>query len=192
MIKRILKAKDPALRQVSKPVAKLDKKVLQVVKDLQNTLKKQTDPPGVGLAAPQIGVFLRILSVANGKQTTIFINPEVTETSKRINDPLKKDEEDFNTAKQDNLTMEGCLSLPNFYGPVVRSEKITIRYQTPKKVSSQWILVEEEKTFSGFPAQVIQHELDHLEGILFIDRLLEQKKGLFVIKNNEWHEVNFP
>lgn len=184
MIRRILQAKDPKLRQVSKPVANLDKKALQVVKDLQNTLKKQTDPPGVGLAAPQIGVFLRILLVASGKKSTIFINPEVVEVSKRINDPLKKDEDDF--------TMEGCLSLPNFYGPVVRAQKLTIRYQTPKKVASQWILVEEEKSFTGFQAQVIQHELDHLEGILFVDRLLEQKRGLFVIKNDEWQEVNFP
>lgn len=180
-VKRILQAKDPKLRQVSKPVVKLDKKTLQVIQDLQDTLKKQTDPPGVGLAAPQIGAFLRIFLLASGKSVTTFVNPEVLEISKKENDPLAKDDEDF--------TMEGCLSLPNFYGPVKRAYSVTVKYQTPKKVASQWLLVEEEKVFKGFGAQVIQHEIDHLQGVLFVDRLLEQKRGLFVIKNNEWQEV---
>lgn len=184
MIKKILPAKNPLLRNKSKLVSKLDKKTLQIIQDLQDTLKKQSDPPGVGLAAPQIGVFLRIFILANGKKITTFINPEITESSKKMSDPLKKDEKDF--------TMEGCLSLPNYYGPVKRSSTITIKYQTPKKIASQWILVEIEKQFSGFSAQVIQHEYDHLEGVLFVDRLLEQKRGLFIIKNNEWQEVLLP
>ncbi|MDO8452130.1 MAG: peptide deformylase [bacterium] len=184
MIRRILLAKDPKLRHKSRPVGKLDKKTLSVIKDLQDTLKKQTAPPGVGLAAPQLGVFLRIFLVLDGKKSMVFVNPEIVEASKKTNDPLKAKDEDF--------TMEGCLSLPNVYGPVVRSATITVRYQTPRIASSEWLLVEEEKEFKGFTAQVIQHELDHLEGILFVDRLLEQKRGLFEIKNNEWHEISFP
>ena len=192
MTRRILLAKDPKLRRSSRPVGKLDKKTLSVIKDLQDTLKKQTNPPGVGLAAPQLGVFSRIFLVLDGKKSIVFVNPEIVEASKKTNDPLKAKDADFNTVEQDNPTMEGCLSLPNVYGPVVRSATITVRYQTPRIASSEWLLVEEEKGFKGFLAQVIQHEIDHLEGILFVDRLLEQKRGLFVIKNNEWQEISFP
>lgn len=184
VVKRILPAKDPKLRHKSRAVGKLDKKTLALIKDLQDTLRMQTSPPGVGLAAPQLGVFSRIFLVQVGKKSIIFVNPEIVESSKKTNDPLKAKDKDF--------TMEGCLSLPNVYGPVVRSATITVRYQTPRKASSEWLLVEEEKEFKGFTAQVIQHELDHLEGVLFVDRLLEQKRGLYVIKNNEWQEIQFP
>jgi methionyl-tRNA formyltransferase len=78
--------------------------------------------------------------------------------------------------------MEGCLSLPNFYGPLTRSPKIKVEYQNERG--------EKIKEFrSGFEAQIIQHEVDHLNGVLFIDRLLEQKKPLFELVNGEWEEV---
>ena len=79
--------------------------------------------------------------------------------------------------------MEGCLSLPHFYGPLKRPPKIKIEYLDEdgnKKID----------TFEGLEAQIIQHEIDHLEGVLFIDRLLEQKEKLYEYVDGEWEEVD--
>jgi peptide deformylase len=78
--------------------------------------------------------------------------------------------------------MEGCLSLPNYYTPLSRSKEVTLKYMNEKG---------EELTeiFHNFEAQIVQHEVDHLSGIMFVDRLLEQKKTLYKLVNNEWEEV---
>ncbi len=78
--------------------------------------------------------------------------------------------------------LEGCLSLPYYYGPLVRSPKITVRYLNEKGEKTT-------ETFDGFNAQIILHEIDHLNGILFIDRLLEEKKPLYKVDGDEWEEV---
>ena len=88
--------------------------------------------------------------------------------------------------------MEGCLSLPHYYGPVERAWTITVQYQEPKMDNGRWKLENVQQTFSAFPAQIIQHEVDHLEGKIFVDRLLEQNRQLFQLKNNEWVEVELP
>ena len=79
--------------------------------------------------------------------------------------------------------MEGCLSLPHFYGPVKKPDVVELEYLDEKGKKQR-------KTFRGFMAQIIQHEVDHLEGVLFIDRLLEQNKPLYEYKNGEWTEVD--
>ena len=78
--------------------------------------------------------------------------------------------------------MEGCLSLPHYYGPLKRPKKITIKY-----LNSEANEVIED--FVGFTAQIVQHEIDHLNGILFIDRLLTDKKPLYKLAGDEWEEV---
>ena len=78
--------------------------------------------------------------------------------------------------------MEGCLSLPHYYGPLLRPDKVKAKYLNEKGDTVT-------ETFHGFEAQIIQHEVDHLVGILFVDRLLEQKKPLFELVDDEWQEV---
>lgn len=171
MVKKVLPSTNPKLRGRSKPVGKVDKKVLSIIKDLKDTLSIQKDPEGVGLAAPQIGKFLRIFVMLDAGELRAVINPEIIRVSKEKAGELKKGE-----------LMEGCLSLPHYYGPLKRPKKITIKYTNEDGKES----VED---FVGFTAQIVQHEIDHLNGILFIDRLLTSKKPLYKLVNDEWEEV---
>lgn len=174
MIRKILSSKEPSLRQKSKPVKKIDKKILQIIEDLKDTLKIQKDPEGVGLAAPQIGKNLRIF-ICNYKDfNRVVINPEIISISKNNNKTK--------SLKNKKEILEGCLSLPNYYGPLNRADKVTLKYMDEKGKNIN-------ETFTGFNAQIILHEIDHLDGILFLDRLLEQKKPLYKVEGNEWEEV---
>lgn len=172
MIQKIVTVKDPLLRIRSKEINNLDKKILNLVKDLKETLAVQKDPIGVGLAAPQIGKNLRIFAVKPKEIIKIIINPEIISVSKEAKE--LKDEH--------TKLMEGCLSLPNLYGPLKRPDSIKVNYLNEKgdKLTS---------LFDGFEAQIIQHEIDHLNGVLFTDRLLEQKKPLYELVDGEWERV---
>ena len=173
MLQKILDAKDPKLRKKSKAIKKIDKKALSVIEDLKDTLAAQDDPEGIGLAAPQIGKRLRIFVMKPEEKLKVIINPEVVKISKS---------EKTNKKQKESKIMEGCLSLPHFYGPIRRVDKIKIKYKDEKgKVKTE--------EFQGINAQIVQHEMDHLDGILFIDRLLEQKKPLYEYKNGEWERV---
>jgi peptide deformylase len=170
MIRKIVPVTDPVLRKKSKPVKKVDKKIKSLIGDLKDTLLAQKNPEGVGLAAPQIGKNLEIFAMKQGKEITIVINPKIL--SIKVTKKITKD----------TKTLEGCLSLPNFYGPLIRSKKITIKYlsEEGKKVTN---------TFKGFSAQIIQHEIDHLNGVLFVDHLLEKKQPLYEYKSGSWSKV---
>ncbi|MBI2590390.1 MAG: peptide deformylase [Candidatus Blackburnbacteria bacterium] len=98
--------------------------------------------------------------------------------------------------------MEGCLSLPHYYGPVQRAESVTLKYlkiaaegepRSPRCEAGLWRenlkLKTSRRKFSGFLAHIIQHEVDHLNGILFVDRLLQQNRTLFQLKGKEWNKV---
>lgn len=174
MVRKILSAKEPSLRIPSKEVGRIDKKVIQIVGDLKETLATQKDPEGVGLAAPQIGKNLKIFVVSFDNTKLTVINPTVESVSSQLTD---------DSGKKDQI-MEGCLSLPHFYGPLKRAKTVTIKYLTQEG---------EKKTqkFEGFLAQIIQHEMDHLNGVLFVDRLIEQKRSLFKLVDEEWEEVEW-
>lgn len=182
-VRKIVTTKNPKLRQKSKPVEKMDKKIQDLVKDLGDTLKDQKDPEGVGLAAPQIGVNLRVFVMLDQGEIVPVINPEIISISEESNDPKNK-EEDY--------VMEGCLSLPHYYGPVERSWEVTMKYQKPVQKDSTLELENTQKTFKGFSAQIIQHEVDHLDGKIFVDRLLEQERQLYELKGKKWQEVELP
>lgn len=172
MIRKILRSGDPKLREICKPVIKIDEKVLEIIKDLNDTLAVQKDPEGVGLAAPQIGKTVRIFAMSYKNIKRIVINPEVI----RKPQPISK------SKKGQNEILEGCLSLPNYYSSLKRGENITIKY-----LNQEGKAVTEE--FKGFYAQIVMHEIDHLNGILFLDRLLEQKKPLYKLTGEKWEEV---
>ncbi|MBI3397407.1 peptide deformylase [Candidatus Woesebacteria bacterium] len=166
MIQKILNSKNPKLRMVSKPAGKIDKKVKDLIQDLKDTLKIQKDPEGVGLAAPQIGKNLRVFFVNHEGLARIVINPEIL-AIKTVKTKKKK-------ADSDSTIMEGCLSLPHYYGPLKRANRVKVKYLDEDGVE----VVEE---FKDFAAQIILHEIDHLNGYLFVDRLIEQDQPLYVV-----------
>ena len=178
MVLKVVGVKSPILRQKARPVAKMDKKILQLVKDMQDTLAKQRDPEGVGLAAPQIGKSLQLFVINYKKLQRVVINPEIIE----IPPASKKKKEQIGKKKPGREILEGCLSLPHYYGPIERNKKIKIKYQDERGKE----VVEE---FLGFDAQIVAHEIDHLNGVLFVDRILEQRAPLYKFDGDDWEEV---
>lgn len=173
---KIVHAPAPILTKGVRQVKKIDKKIRELVYDMEETLIAQTDPQGVGLAAPQIDVDLAIFIIKPTlkSETLVFINPKILETkvaSPTLAPATKKDEEE-------DVKLEGCLSIPKIWGPVTRNAKVLLEYQD---------LTGEKRTewFGGFKAVIIQHETDHLNGILFTERVLEQKNKLYEEKNGE-------
>lgn len=173
---KIVHAPAPVLTKGVRQVKKIDKKIRELVYDMEETLIAQTDPQGVGLAAPQIDVDLAIFIIKPTlkSETLVFINPKILET--KVAGPTsasstKKDDEE-------DVKLEGCLSIPKIWGPVTRNAKVLLEYQD---------LTGEKRTewFGGFKAVIIQHETDHLNGILFTERVLEQKNKLYEEKNGE-------
>lgn len=175
MIRKIVQSKEPSLRQKSKKVGKIDKKVLGIIKDLKDTLAIQKDPEGVGLAAPQIGKNVRIFACSYKDFQRVVVNPEILSIEKSKPHSAK-------APRGKKEILEGCLSLPNYYGPLKRAEKVTLKYLNEKGE-------EVTEVFEGFNAQIILHEVDHLNGILFLDRLFEQKQPLYKVTGDEWEEM---
>lgn len=174
MVQKVIQSKDPLLRKTAKAVAKVDKKILGVIKDLKDTLRTQKEPEGVGLAAPQIGKSLRIFVTDYKNFRRVIINPEVIKTE-------KSDAKDVERKPKKEI-LEGCLSLPYYYGPLKRADIVTLKYLNEEGE-------ETTETFKGFDAQIVLHEVDHLNGILFVDHILSEKKPLYRVDGNEWEEV---
>ncbi len=172
MILDILDAKTPSLRQKSRKVKTIDKKVKKLISDMKETLVVQKDPEGVGLAAPQVGKNYQIFLMRPKDKIKVVINPNII--SQKASSKSKS---------QENKIMEGCLSLPHFYGPLERDYEVTLEYMDEKSD-----LIKE--TFVGFEAQIVQHEIDHLNGILFVDRLLQANKPLYEWVDGEWERVD--
>lgn len=166
---KIITVPDPRLRTKSKAIV-FDKKTVQVIKELRETLVTKEGTKGVGLSAVQIGVLQRVFVAFSNKskKMLVFINPEILWYSKR----------ETKGAPESRNKYEGCLSVPGIWGMVKRSCAIKIKYQT----ETGRALV---RRFSGLTAIVIQHEYDHLNGILFVDRALEQKSKLYQLKTDE-------
>lgn len=170
----------PVLRKIAKPIEVVDKRLLDIISDMSKTLLAAKDPEGVGLAAPQVGLPLRMFLIRPevGNPIGIFINPEIINYSQRQQTPESK-----------KGVYEGCLSIPYHYSPLKRSMSVTVKYQTLDPKSPKPELVSKNEVFSGFPAHIIQHEMDHLNGILFIDHVLSQNSKLYLIKGKAWQEI---
>lgn len=139
----IVKFPDPLLREKSESVERITTKTLALIDRLIENCKKFD---GAGLSAPQLGVLERVIVIMPEKRPIVLINPEITE------------------ACDETTSTEGCLSIPGLYGDVKRYNKIKVRGLDQK---GRWV----NYTFEGFPAFIVQHEVDHLEGVLFIDRV---------------------
>lgn len=148
----IIQYPNPILRKKCQPVLEINQEVKEIIEKMKKIIKKHN---GVGLAANQIGYSLRIIICYWENKFYIFINPKITKYSKK-------------TIEME----EGCLSLKGIYGIVERPEKITIEALNikGKKIKQK---------FFGIISRIIQHEVDHLEGILFIDRT----KNIYSINN---------
>lgn len=174
MIRKVLDAKAPSLRQKSKPVVAVDKKVKSLIADLKDTLASQNDPEGVGLAAPQIGKNVRVFVINHKGLERVIMNPKVVSISSK---------KASITDKNKNQILEGCLSVPHIYGPLRRAKSVTIEYLAETgEIKTE--------TFENFGAQIVLHEIDHLEGILFIDKIIASGGHLF--KHNpddSWEDV---
>jgi peptide deformylase len=170
-IRPILEAPDPFLRKISEPVDTFDAELKTLISDMFDTMYSA---PGIGLAAIQVGVPKRLLVIdlqepeeEEGepvKDPRVFVNPEILWAS---------DTEVPYT--------EGCLSVPEQYAEVLRPDKIRARWQDETgKVH--------EREIEGLLAVCLQHEMDHLEGILFIDHLSRLKRDMLMKKLAKWRK----
>ena len=160
-VRTILHFPHPLLKKMCRPVDRVDEEIEGLVSDLIDTM--QEGPGSVGIAAPQIGVSLRVCVVdvsrsKNGRDNShgllVLINPEIFH------------------AEGAATMREGCMSVPDYTGDVERPSTVHLRYVDERG---------EQRALetSGFEAVAIQHELDHLDGILFLDRISSLKTGLF-------------
>ena len=155
----VIKAPDPRLKQVAKPVPKVDDATRKILADMLETMYISD---GIGLAATQVGINKRLLVMDlgdgpnDGSNPFKMVNPEIIETSDQIKD-----------------AEEGCVSLPYQYAKVRRAAEVTVKYLdesgNEKKLSAH-----------GLRAACIQHEIDHLDGILFIDRISSLKRNMII------------
>ena len=152
------------LSSPTRPVGKIDDSVKKLIAEMEETLEAQSDPQGVGLAANQVGLNFSLFIIKKNPKAKIavFINPKI----------LKKIEKKLRRNKRRSVKLEGCLSIPRIWGPVKRADKIYLEYQDLSgKTKKEW--------FFGFMATIIQHEIDHLLGVVFTQRSLEQKAPLY-------------
>jgi peptide deformylase len=171
---KIITIPHPTLRKTAQTITKVDEQLIKFITELEKTLDKSKNPHGIGLAAPQVDKLWRIFATGLSDENSLgqpgnrpqgklrhFINPVISRACKRKKvlgvDPTDPD-------------LEGCLSIPELYGPIPRHRWIELEFQTLENGKLQ----NHKKRFDGFHARVIQHELDHLDGILFTDYSLEK------------------
>lgn len=156
----IIVAPDPRLKVVCDPVEAIDDATRKILDDMLETMY---DAPGIGLAAPQVGVQKRMIVVdvareEDGQNSFTMVNPEIVWESEEI---LEYE--------------EGCLSLPEHYAQVTRPETVRVEYL-------DYHGKEQEMEVSGLLSTCIQHEMDHLDGILFVDHISNLRRSLIIRK----------
>ncbi|WP_130820076.1 peptide deformylase [Anaerococcus vaginimassiliensis] len=150
-IRNIRKEGDPLLRKKSKVVPEVTDRIKVLLDDMAETMY---EADGVGLAAPQVGILKRVIVVDPHDETTglvKLVNPEIIE------------------ADGEQVGVEGCLSIPNFNATVKRPEHVKVKYIDEDGNEKIW-------DAHGFPAVILSHEIDHLDGILFRDKSIEEVK----------------
>ncbi len=145
-LRKIVTLEDPVLRKTSRKVEKFDKRLWDLLDDMKDTLYSAN---GAGLAAVQVGILRRVVVIDVGDGLMELVNPEITERSD------EKQEE-----------VEGCLSIPGRYGVTERPEWVKVKAQNR---DGKWVVYKGE----GLKARCFCHELDHLDGVLYIDNALE-------------------
>lgn len=154
---------DPVLKKVAAPVTEFDESLRQLANDMAETMYAA---PGVGLAAPQVGISKRLTVIDcsardEDAQLLVMVNPEIIDQ------------------QGEACEEEGCLSVPEYYARVNRSAKVKVRYQD---LDERTHIIEAE----GLTAIACQHEIDHLDGILFVDHLSPLKRSIF---RKKWKKI---
>jgi len=179
-IRTIIEAPDVRLKQISAPVTVFDDELKALVEDMFETMY---DAPGIGLAAIQIGVPLRVVTVDLQPEDE-DAEPEVCTSHgghEHTHQPLKKEPRVFinpeilDPSEEYSVYQEGCLSVPDIFAEVERPETCTLRWQDLDGNVHQ-------EALEGLLATCVQHEIDHLEGILFIDHLSRLKRNMALKK----------
>ena len=156
----IITAPDPRLKQLSAPVAEVTDDIRQLMDDMLETMHAA---PGIGLAAPQVGVLERVIVLEIDREETkvgplFMANPEIVDAS-----------------EDDAVYNEGCLSVPEHYADVTRPAAVTVRYLDRDGRT-------QELKCDGLLSTCVQHEIDHLDGILFIDKISALKRNIILRK----------
>jgi len=150
---------DPVLRQKAKRVTKIDGSIQKLIDDMIDTLR--ADPNRAGLAAPQVGVLLRVAVIEVPEQELVtMINPEI----------VKKEGE--------RIVQEGCLSVPGYFGEIKRA--VTVKAKAQNRHGKEFRLKAQ-----GLLAQALEQEIEHLDGILYIDHLEGPEKLFKIVKEGE-------
>ncbi|MGK2943637.1 MAG: peptide deformylase [Desulfuromonadales bacterium] len=154
---------DPVLKKVAAPVTEFDEDLRQLAYDMAETMYAA---PGVGLAAPQVGISKRLAVIDcssrdEAAQLLVMINPEIIDS------------------EGESFEEEGCLSVPEYYAKVNRSASVKVRFQD---LDEKTRVIEAQ----GLTAIACQHEIDHLDGILFVDHLSPLKRSLF---RKKWKKI---
>lgn len=163
-IREVLQFPDARLKRVSEPIGEITDELKRLASDL---LEVMYDEPGVGLAAPQLGEAVRLIVVdtewsepGGERNPLVLVNPEIVDSEGQI------------------VWTEGCLSVPDFEADVQRAERVRVR---ARDLDGKDLEIEAEQ----LQAVCLQHEIDHLDGILFIDRISRLKRGLYVQKRKK-------
>jgi peptide deformylase len=158
-LRPVLQFPDRRLKQVSEPLARVTDEIRELARDMLDVMY---DEPGIGLAAPQLGAPVRLIVVdvhwneeGGERSPRVLVNPEIVESSGTI------------------TWNEGCLSVPDFQAEVERAERVRLR---ATDLDGNPVEIEA----SGLEAVCFQHEIDHLDGILFIDRISRLKRSMYV------------
>ncbi|HSW59480.1 MAG TPA: peptide deformylase [bacterium] len=165
-------AGDPVLRKKAKPVKEIDEYIKTLIKDMAETMKAAS---GLGLAAPQIGVSLRIFIIDIGYLEFVSLPEKERKNKEEPFNPVALINPEIIEKTGQNSVSEGCLSVPGYHAEVERAAEITCRFTDID--GKEQIIKAIELT-----AIAIQHEFDHLEGVLFIDRISNLKKNIAVKK----------
>ena len=186
---KIVTVPNSVLSSPTKPVDTIDNNVKKIVTDMEKVLIAQDDPPGVGLAANQVELDLSIFIIRPTEKAKIktFINPKIINVGAQFIAPENKgviNHAPTKKPKRNKIKLEGCLSIPRIWGPVKRSDRVFLKYQD---LSGKKYL----KWFSGFEAVIIQHEVDHLNGIVFTQRSVEQKGQLYREEDGELVKIEY-
>ena len=180
---RIIQAPNQVLSKASTPIdpQKIDSNLQAFLKQMEKALDDAEDPKGVGLAEPQVNssISLFVTKPSPSSKLQVFINPIITSETKLPHPNIKKV-----SKKSKEKKLEGCLSLKDIWGEVKRSDKVEVSYLDEKGVSHN-------RKFQGLMSVIVQHEIDHLNGILFPKRVLEQKGKLYKYHEDEDGDMIF-
>jgi peptide deformylase len=163
-LREVLQFPDKRLRRVSEPISEVTDEIRALARDM---LEVMYDEPGIGLAAPQVGEAVRLIVVdtewteeGNERDPLVLINPKLVE-------------------REGSITWtEGCLSVPDFQAEVERSERVRLE---ARDLEGREVVLDAE----GLRAVCFQHEIDHLDGVLFIDRISRLKREMYVRKRKK-------